>query len=302
MKYFLLIFALYALGCGKCVAADKIVPGTNNLPLGGNSLQTENSNLTTEEYKAAAELQAELINSELNEIAAQIKQLNPDLYNQMQSESAMKQLYAYRSWLARQAFDWYKTRLIADLKLKSKNTGRNIKKIGEQNKDYIFSNEQEFDDYIAGNCGDDNACQFWLDRGKYDSPECYTKDGYRDFGICEYALDFEEYTLSLSPNNIFVIKGDATDNTFTFYDIVLSQTEQEYFLDVTATVGDLSEWITHDNQSIKFYKALNELQGREKRQFIKQYSQSYMNGEIDNTVPGSDVWGVSVNSMGVFNK
>lgn len=30
-----------------------------------------------------------------------------------------------------------------------------------------------------------------LDRGKYDSPECYTKDGYRDFGICEYALDFE---------------------------------------------------------------------------------------------------------------
>ena len=39
-----------------------------------------------------------------------------------------------------------------------------------------------------------------------------------------------------------------------------------------------------------------------KRQFIKQYSQSYMNGEIDNTVPGSDVWGVSVNSMGVFNK
>lgn len=82
----------------------------------------------------------------------------------------------------------------------------------------------------------------------------------------------------------------------------MSQTEQEYFLDVTATVGDLSEWITHDNQSIKFYKALNELQGREKRQFIKQYSQSYMNGEIDNTVPGSDVWGVSVNGMGVFNK
>lgn len=130
--------------------------------------------------------------------------------------------------------------------------------------------------------------------GKYDSPECYTKDGYRDFGICEYALDFEEYTLSLSPNNIFVIKGDATDNTFTFYDIVLSQTEQEYFLDVTATIGDLSEWITHDNQSIKFYKALNELQGHEKRQFIKQYSQSYMNGEIDNT----DVWGYLINETG----
>lgn len=71
----------------------------------------------------------------------------------------------------------------------------------------------------------------------------------------------------------------------------MSQTEQEYFLDVTAAVGDLSEWITHDNQSIKFYKALNELQGREKRQFIKQYSQSYMNGEIDNT----DVWGYLIN-------
>lgn len=62
-------------------------------------------------------------------------------------------------------------------------------------------------------------------------------------------------------------------------------------MDVTAAVGDLSEWITHDNQSIKFYKALNELQGREKRQFIKQYSQSYMNGEIDNT----DVWGYLIN-------
>lgn len=97
-----------------------------------------NQNLNTDEYKATAELQMELINSELDEIAEFVRQMNPDLYNQMQSKSQMEQFYAYRARLATQAFDWYKNRLIADLKLKSKNTGRYITTIESQNINRVF--------------------------------------------------------------------------------------------------------------------------------------------------------------------
>lgn len=87
----------------------------------------ENDELALDEYRAVAEFQAELINSELAEISARIKSLNPELYNQMQSKPPMEQLYAYRSWVAHESFDWYKIRLIEDIKLKSANTGRHIK-------------------------------------------------------------------------------------------------------------------------------------------------------------------------------
>lgn len=288
--------------CGA-LAADETA---TSFLTGGNM---PNQSMDTDEYKAVAELQMELINSELDEIAETVRQVNPDLYNQMQSKSQMEQFYAYRAYLATQAFDWYRNRLIADLKLKSKNTGRDIKTGATQNKDRIFLSDDELDEYISENCtGDAFMCQFWLDRGKYDTTECYSKDGFREVEICEYALDFEEYTLIIRPDEIFVIKGDAADNTFTFYNIYLNKNEYgqetefqgDVSLDIQYSAGDLTEWIEYDNRERWLNNTLNSMSERERKEFIKQYNQSYINGEIDRYMPGLEVWGVGSDTTGVF--
>ena len=270
-----------------------------NLSLGAGEY-SENNELALDEYRAVAEFQTELINSELAEISAQIKSLNPELYNQMQSKTPMEQLYAYRSWLVQESFDWYKTRLIEDIKLKSANTGRRIKIMETTNKDLVFQSDTEFDNYIAENCiGDAYMCQFWLDRGKYDTSECFAKDGFREKEICEYALNFEEYTLLLSPENIFLIRGNAAENTFEFYDITLLLDAEQYDLDITYSVGNLAEWIEYDNQVRRLNAKLETLTGLDRRNFIKQYNQLWINENIDTTVPALTVGGVG--TSGSFN-
>ena len=303
MKYFLVIFGC-ALVCMGAFADDATSPFVSDLAVA-------NQDMNTDEYQAVAKLQMELINSELDEIAETVRQLNPDLYNQMQSKSKMEQFYAYRSWLAVQAFDWYRNRLIADLKLKSKNTGRHIKIIESQNTDRVFLSDDELDKYISENCtGDDFLCQFWLDRGKYDTTQCYSKDGFREVEICEYALDFEEYPLLISPYEISVIKGDVADNTFSFYEIYLNKSEDsektdfsgDVSLDISYSVGNLTEWIEYENRTIRLNNTLDGLDKRDRKEFLKQYDQAYINREIDNTLPGLDVWGIGTETTGRFNK
>lgn len=298
MRFCISLFCAGFIVCGA-LAADKT---TTSFLAGGN---VANQNLNTDEYKATAELQMELINSELDEIAEFVRQMNPDLYNQMQSKSQMEQFYAYRAWLATQAFDWYKNRLIADLKLKSKNTGRYITTIESQNINRVFLSGDELDKYISENCtGDAFICEFWLDRGKYDTTECYSKDGFREVEICEYALDFEEYTLVFRPDEIFVIKGDAADNTFAFYDIYLNRDEYsqgtefqgEVSLGMSYSVGNLIEWIEYENRARRLNNALNGMSKRERKEFINQYE----NGNPDNTLPGLDVWGMDTETIGIF--
>ncbi len=293
MKYFLAIFGC-ALVCMGAFADEASSPFVSDLA-------GANQDMNTDEYQAVAKLQMELINSELDEIAETVRQLNPDLYYQMQPKSKMEQFYAYRSWLAVQAFDWYRNRLIADLKLKSKNTGRHIKIIESQNIDRVFLSDDELDKYISENCvGDAFMCQFWLDRGKYDTTECFTKDGFREEEICEYALDFEEYTLLIQPDEIFVVKGDAADNTFTFYNILKIEQETNISLDIQYSAGNLTEWIEYDNRTRRLNNTLNGMSDRERKEFIKQYNQAYINGEIDNYMPGLEVWGIGTDTIGLF--
>lgn len=298
MRFCISLFCAGFIVCGA-LAADKT---TTSFLAGGN---VANQNLNTDEYKATAELQMELINSELGEIAEFVRQMNPDLYNQMQSKSQMEQFYAYRAWLAVQAFDWYRNRLIADLKLKSKNTGRYITTIESQNINRVFLSDDELDKYISENCtGDAFICEFWLGRGKYDTTECYSKDGFREVEICEYALDFEEYTLVFRPDEIFVIKGDAADNTFAFYDIYLNRDEYsqgtefqgEVSLGMSYSVGNLIEWIEYENRARRLNNALNGMSKRERKEFINQYE----NGNPDNTLPGLDIWGMDTETTGIF--
>lgn len=143
-------------------------------------------------------------------------------------------------------------------------------------------------------------CQFWLDRGKYDTIECFTKDGFREKEICEYALDFEEYTLLIQPDEIFVVKGDAADNTFTFYNILKIEQETNISLDIQYSAGNLTEWIEYDNRTRRLNNTLNGMSGRERKEFIKQYNQAYINGEIDNYMPGLEVWGIGTDTIGLF--
>lgn len=265
----------------------------------GASEYSKNDELALDEYRAVAEFQAELINSELAEISARIKSLNPELYNQMQSKPPMEQLYAYRSWLAHESFDWYKIRLIEDIKLKSANTGRHIKTANGKNQDRIFQNTVELDNYIASNCEDD-ICEFWLDRGKYDTAECYAANGFRETGICEYALNFEEYTLLLTTESISLIRGNAAQNTFEIYDIILVRDEQNFDLDINYSVGDLAEFIEYENKGVRLHSQLETLTGRDRKDFIKQYNQALKNGNIDTTLPSMTVGGIGVS--GTFNQ
>lgn len=273
------------------------------LPFASAEYQENNNEMTLGEYKGVSKLQTELINSELAEISAQIKSLNPELYNQVQGKTPMEQLYAYRSWLAQQAFNWYKERLISDLKLKSANTSRHILMQETKNKNRVFQNNAELDNYIAENCvGDAYMCQFWLDRGKYDTTECFTKDGFREEEICEYALNFEEYTLQFTNEDIWLIRGNAAENTFETYHIILSRGDQHYNLSMYYTVGNLADFIEYENRTIRVHAKLETLTGRDRRNFIKQYNQAITNGDINTILPALTVGGVGASGIGVFNQ
>lgn len=114
----------------------------------------------------------------------------------------------------------------------------------------------------------------------------------------------------ISPYEIPLIKGDAADNTFSFYEIYLNKSEDsektdfsgDVSLDISYSVGNLTEWIEYENRTIRLNNTLDGLDKRDRKEFLKQYDQAYINREIDNTLPGLDVWGIGTETTGRFNK
>lgn len=207
-----------------------------------------------DDYRSNAQA---ILQSDFEDIKAKIAILNPDLIKATKDTPQQRQLVIYRSWLAQQAFNWYREYFIRLIEARSTQTGRKLIKEG-------------------GPCDE----FYWLDRGVLDDiSTCYK---LQDQVYCDYPENFEEVELVINgcyDGEIFALIDDkdaGITDTFSIYLINNSDINSSYssdiYLQVNNIQGDYFEWEkyrrTHDDMHLKSWGVFTK---EEKEAFEKAF-------------------------------
>ncbi len=213
--------------------------------------------------------QSTIIQDELKNIENKMLAINPELVEQNTNKSNNEKLIAYRNYLARASFDWYKEYFINKLKERSQKTGRQIK-----------SNSTTEHDF------------YQLDNGRLDLPECQ-KDIWQ---ICPYPDKHEEFYIDITDygtqQEIFVQEDDADRNVTQTFSIYLSNdsfsdtnnTTTEIILDIDSIQFPYDEWAQYREQERAYTAKFGTMSKKELRNYKRDVKKRKI---IEEKYPGN---------------
>ena len=215
---------------------------------------------TADEILGLTDLQRKIITDEAEAIESQIEQINPDIVEQNKDRPTSEKIAIYRSYLAREAYEYYKQYFRNRIELRGAETGRTVK----------YDTETPKHIYIE------------LDRGKLDSEEC-APPPHSIYSPCPYPDGFEDIWVyerndDTGGGDILFHEDDKAKNT-TFWalvsidietDIDNNDIDQDILLETSYTELDYTQYRNFEEADRAYSSWMNSLSKKEKKRLNKQ--------------------------------